>query len=185
VQVVHGLSIPLGKLGFYLPRTLSRSMVSSSGNDSPNLVLPFTLASRVSSFTARRRSSVDQGNEVSAMAWSRDVYRIGGTVIPKRQDDPNGTLHDRREEVETDTNLSSNAARSGQVTPREVSTPQPGARTIRFPDEPPLAIPVSGGQAASPASAAAPTAPTTPAVLAKGAMTNGDGRGYDYCCVQA
>ncbi|KAK3304557.1 Sodium/hydrogen exchanger family-domain-containing protein [Chaetomium strumarium] len=165
--VVHGLSIPLGKLGFYLPRTFSRSVVSSSGIDSPNLVLPFTLGSRVSSFTTRRRSGVDQGNEVSATASSRDVYRIGGTVIPKRQDDPNGTLHDRREEVETDTNLSANVARSGQATPREISTPQPGARTIRFPDEPPLAVPVSAGQAASAASAAAPAAPTSLAVLAK------------------
>ncbi|KAI0539134.1 Sodium/hydrogen exchanger family-domain-containing protein [Xylaria digitata] len=34
--VVHGLSIPLGKLGFYLPRTISRSLSTSASTEHPS-----------------------------------------------------------------------------------------------------------------------------------------------------
>jgi sodium/hydrogen antiporter len=82
-QVCHGLSIPLGKLGFYLPRTLSRA----SSNDEP--VLPFMIGSRVSTAIFHRRQPTNQtpsGNttprDEAGVAASRNIYRIGGTLIP-------------------------------------------------------------------------------------------------------
>ncbi|KAK4102626.1 hypothetical protein N658DRAFT_410162, partial [Parathielavia hyrcaniae] len=53
--VVHGLSIPLGKLGYYLPSTLSRG-IASPDSDGPDRISPFTIGSRVKSFLSRQRS---------------------------------------------------------------------------------------------------------------------------------
>ncbi|KAK0704969.1 Sodium/hydrogen exchanger family-domain-containing protein [Lasiosphaeris hirsuta] len=82
--VVHGLSIPLGKLGFYLPQTLSRrvSMASSEGRDP---ALPFRLGSRVTSLVSRRgrsRGPADDSSNTHTPITTGAVYRIGGTIIP-------------------------------------------------------------------------------------------------------
>ncbi|AEO71677.1 uncharacterized protein THITE_2071706 [Thermothielavioides terrestris NRRL 8126] len=159
--VVHGLSIPLGKLGFYLPRTISRGVMSSS-SEGPSVVAPFTLGSRVSSFAIRRRSGADSGNEQSASSSSRPVYRIGGTIIPKRQEDSTGKLPDLREGVQTSNNSSTSAVAIGQASTSAVAIGQsspsgvgPSAegaapysgRTIRFPDEAPLSGAAAAGAA--------------------------------------
>jgi hypothetical protein len=91
------------------------------------------------------------------------VFRIGGTIIPKRQDDPNGKLPDRRQEVvgaSTGSSAVASAAGSGQGSPAPGSPRSEGpaaaphtGRTIRFPDEAP---PLSGvGQTPATAAAAA------------------------------
>lgn len=122
IQVVHGLSIPLGKLGFFLPRTLSRAF-SSQQNDEPDA---FPVGSQVRSSSIggilreRRRSkqSTPTGSRPSSR---RRVFKIGGSVIN------NGTT---------------TGTTSGVATPRVVdmdsvrpSTPPLPSRTIRFPDE--------------------------------------------------
>lgn len=155
-QVVHGLSIPLGKLGFYLPRTISRGVMSSS-SEGPSVVAPFTLGSRVSSFGIRRRSGAEPPNELSAAPPSRPVYRIGGTVIPWKHEDPTGKLPDRREELQASNNSSNSAvavglgSSSGYAPPGETAAPYAG-RTIRFPDEAPFHGSAAAGTAAVPES---------------------------------
>lgn len=85
-QVVHGLSIPIGKLGYHLPRTLSTAMVSNSVSQdrtSPQLQVGEeeqqlendALPPRQGN---RRRNNVRRSRSPSA----RPVYRIGGSVIP-------------------------------------------------------------------------------------------------------
>ncbi|KAK0613814.1 Na/H antiporter [Immersiella caudata] len=127
--VVHGLSIPLGKLGFYLPRTLSRATTTSI-ND-PDDAPPFT-SSRVSLLGIRgafRRSRAGTGTPghtpAGSTATAGAVFRISGTVIPGgnvgQRPDPGPTV--------------------GVVGTSSASEP-PG-RTIRFPDELPPAASLS------------------------------------------
>ncbi|OIW27537.1 hypothetical protein CONLIGDRAFT_436831 [Coniochaeta ligniaria NRRL 30616] len=139
--VVHGLSIPLGKLGFYLPRTLSRGLHSPT--DGHELTPPFSLGNRVSTFIHGRGRSRRNSEETSTpmtgqSTSSRPVYRIGGTVIPKRSGSPvlttrqrtarNGDVHD------TDPDSSPGTPGPTSMSP---ALPGPPGRTIRFPDEQP------------------------------------------------
>ncbi|KAK4156663.1 hypothetical protein C8A00DRAFT_40877 [Chaetomidium leptoderma] len=131
--VVHGLSIPLGKLGFYLPQTISRGVTASS-SESRDTGAPFTIGSRVSSFAIRRQQQPG-GESGNSTGSGLPIFKIGGSVIPKLQEEPGSALPDRREELDAGT---TSAVQTGQ------SSVQHGGRTVRFPDEPPLAA----GQAA-------------------------------------
>lgn len=141
-QVVHGLSIPLGKLGFFLPRTLSRAF-TSQGNEE-NEALPIGELVRSSTVgvlrqrrSRSRRSTSGQSTPTTPNAPStRPLFRIGRSIIK----DPN----------------------SGSATPRDADNQRPpgtpttppalrGERTIRFPDE----------------ESAKPSAPGTPQHLAQ------------------
>ncbi|EAA26802.1 hypothetical protein GE21DRAFT_3296 [Neurospora crassa] len=108
--VVHGLSIPVGKLGFHLPRTLSKGLKSGAASPSRSVFpdsrrssggpLPsFNVGGRVSSFFTGRtsgwarpaeRQSDDEHNTErhgetdygqQGIPLTRPVYRIGGTII--------------------------------------------------------------------------------------------------------
>lgn len=92
-QVVHGLSIPLGKLGYYLPRTISRSLTEDTdtgGATSPRsrldrfgLRLPTFSTSRHQSQNRDQRNSSELDSRGSSRVRPvRAVWRIGGTVIP-------------------------------------------------------------------------------------------------------
>jgi sodium/hydrogen antiporter len=116
-KVVHGLSIPLGKLGFYLPRTLSHAFDSTASEDPQ----PFRVRERAESSSGvlreRRRQTPTSGQSTPALPTSptgRPIYKIGGTVI---RDETSGTMT--------------------PVEDGEQSTPSDRVanRTIRFPDE--------------------------------------------------
>jgi hypothetical protein len=131
---VHGLSIPLGKLGFYLPRTLSRA-IESPGGDGEHMP-PFSLGSRVSTIihrrvTSRRNSEDGSTPNTGQSTASRAVYRIGGTVIPKRSGSPAFTTRQRiaRNGETNDTDPESRPGTPG------AAPAGPAGRTIRFPDE--------------------------------------------------
>jgi hypothetical protein len=87
-QVVHGLSIPLGKLGFFLPRTLSRAFTGSQGRDSSSGD-SFPVGDRIRASTIgvlRQRSRRTSGQSTptqlgSGVTSKHPIYRIGGTVI--------------------------------------------------------------------------------------------------------
>lgn len=92
-QAVHGLSIPLGKLGYYLPRTISRSITENNDSAVPSgirsrldeisLRLPTFSTSRRNSLSRDRRSSSDPDSRgASRVSPVRAVWRTGGTVIP-------------------------------------------------------------------------------------------------------
>ncbi|KAE8449724.1 hypothetical protein EG329_007499 [Mollisiaceae sp. DMI_Dod_QoI] len=123
--VVHGLSIPLGKLGFFLPRTLSRAFTSRE-NDDPE---SFQVGSQVQAVPGMLRERRKRGNNSlsgqstptgSRSASRRPVYKIGGSVI------------------RTGTAGIASGAATGSATPIDLerpSTPVLPERTIRFPDE--------------------------------------------------
>ncbi len=109
----------------------------SSSSERNDHTAPFTLGSRVSSFGIRRRHhGAEAGEANDANASGIQVFSIGGSIIPKRQEEPGGALPDRREEPYLSGDSSTIAVAAGQSTP-----PVPGSaayipRTIRFPDEP-------------------------------------------------
>lgn len=136
--IVHGLSIPLGKLGFFIPRTLSRAI--SSRSEDPE---PFYIAGGAADATTdieqrlRRRPG-----------WSR----TGGDSLPNR------VVRIGRSIIDSGTN-SRSQSRSNTHTPMPLSTAPTVARgegpsaeqsaaasaadiglqrTIRFPDEAPV-----------------------------------------------
>jgi sodium/hydrogen antiporter len=70
-QLIHGLTIPVGKLGLYLPRTLSRA-ISTNGTEAS-----FDIAS--SSHPDLQLHPADESG--SGIPMPRPIWRIGGTVI--------------------------------------------------------------------------------------------------------
>lgn len=128
--VTHGLSIPLGKLGYYLPRTISRS-VTDDPNTPGGSQAPFRMGSRVNSIGLRlptfttaasssRRNSQDARSPAPSRANSvRPVWRIGGTVIRDQNRDGENS-----------------GGNSGAATPTPTAVAfDPANRTIRFPDD--------------------------------------------------
>ncbi|KAK3946159.1 Sodium/hydrogen exchanger family-domain-containing protein [Diplogelasinospora grovesii] len=105
LQVVHGLSIPLGKLGFYLPRTLTRGVSSSPASDDRDPGMPpFSIGSRVTTFVmaaggprsrSRRNSDampttsqVTQATTATTSGSRLPIFKIGGSIIPLRKEEP-------------------------------------------------------------------------------------------------
>ncbi|KAI1337256.1 Sodium/hydrogen exchanger family-domain-containing protein [Xylariaceae sp. FL0016] len=126
--VVHGLSIPLGKFGFYLPRTISRTL-TSPGGDEPDA--PFQMRGRIADILPRTLSRSGTGNNTPTQSRStstRPVFKIGGSVIPPRDNRPaNPPTPRERIEMEGNTDGSST-----EPTPTDNN---PANRTVRFPDE--------------------------------------------------
>ncbi|ETS77500.1 hypothetical protein PFICI_11374 [Pestalotiopsis fici W106-1] len=130
--VVHGLSIPLGKLGFYLPRTISRSLTLD--NQQPDANPSFNFRGRASAFLPSFQSRSRGGTEPSSPSASRSasarpIHRIGGTVIK-----------DNRQTGGDDTQTFVPASRFeviGYGSTHENQPQSPGLpnRTIRFGDE--------------------------------------------------
>ncbi|WEW61793.1 hypothetical protein PRK78_007289 [Emydomyces testavorans] len=97
-QVVHGLSIPLGKLGFHLPRTLSSAFSTSTDLEPEPVPIPFrgtisAAASRV--LPSSLRDAVSSKHRSSGANNARErsepprpvVFRIGRTAIPNSRGD--------------------------------------------------------------------------------------------------
>ncbi|KAK4183846.1 Sodium/hydrogen exchanger family-domain-containing protein [Podospora australis] len=140
--VVHGLSIPLGKLGFYLPRTISRGMSSmTDGPDEPTS----RLGSRVSTLISQRPRSTRNGEDLPDTVPStsrRTVYRIGGSIIAPRQ---YGQEAGPEQVKTTGEVVGMDGSTSAVHTEQESPGPANPARTIRFPDEPPLGRATAAG----------------------------------------
>lgn len=156
MQVTHGLSIPLGKLGYYLPRTISRSVTEDPAATGEGSRAPFHIGSRVNSIGLRlptfttvtasssRRNSHDTRSPAQSRANSvRPIWRIGGTVI--REHSPNDDNED---------DVGNGGGNAGAATPPTVAF-DPTNRTIRFPDDDDVAA------AAAPASVAVVPASVT------------------------
>ncbi|KAI9815792.1 MAG: hypothetical protein M1827_002188 [Pycnora praestabilis] len=106
--IVHGLSIPLGKLGFYLPRTISQALDSSTASEPEPFHISDTIQQgehalhRVTSSTAaaaasrnrlgpktRFQNSNSNGQRDPDGTPMRPVFRIGHSVM--RDDGEEGT----------------------------------------------------------------------------------------------
>lgn len=104
--VVHGLSIPVGKLGFHLPRTLSKGLKSGTATPTRSVLpesrrsnggpLPsFNIGGRVNTLItgirhrrsqdvmddAGRNGEVSDNSQQGGIPLTRPVYKIGGTII--------------------------------------------------------------------------------------------------------
>jgi sodium/hydrogen antiporter len=87
--VVHGLSVPLGKVGYHLPRTIS-SAIASRDVDEPE---PFHIRGRSES---RSQLRFRQGRATP----QPQVFRIGGSVIPENsQEVPDLSVRPERSEA--------------------------------------------------------------------------------------
>ncbi|WYZ37525.1 hypothetical protein EsH8_II_001031 [Colletotrichum jinshuiense] len=150
--VVHGLSIPLGKLGYHAPGTLTRgiSFVSGDGDD-PR---PFRIRGRVRFPFGRSRSEGIEEPVFDAESRTqpenegdRAIYRIGGSVIPEQP--PTGVGQSgmsapwsKRPEQPGQRSGPDNGSTQTKAADHwaPTSTPPPpelSSRTIRFPDETP------------------------------------------------
>lgn len=146
-QVVHGLSIPLGKLGYNLPQTLSRAMTDDA--DTGNTA-PFRIANRVNSiglrlptFSSSRRNSEERSrttgphSPISSRSNSlRPIWRIGGSLI--REDRAGGQRQERTDEGRERLPVTIQTGEEGGLgggSGSNTPTFEPAKRTIRFPDE--------------------------------------------------
>jgi hypothetical protein len=123
--VVHGLSIPLGKLGFFLPRTLSRVWTSQENSQNNSFVLGDASGMASSGVLRERRKKrgngkdsqreSTEGNGISRGGLATPAYRAGSAAVQGE-----------------------NGGSSRAFDEERPSTPQAVAntRTIRFPDEP-------------------------------------------------
>ncbi|KAL1866597.1 hypothetical protein VTK73DRAFT_4653 [Phialemonium thermophilum] len=153
--VVHGLSIPLGKLGYYLPRTLSRGIPSISDGDEHRP--PSNVGSCVTSFVAGRQRSRRNSNDsatVTPAVSPRSVYCIGGSVVPVGNESfhlPSRLRTPDSRALDGDINVTADDSASGAQIPDTVK-PKRGmpSRTIRFPDEASNEPTFSSGIVASP-----------------------------------
>lgn len=82
-QIVHGISIPLGKLGFYLPRTISAAVSTerlsrrSSEEHTPIGEEPLSGDSTLASRFRRYRAETSG----SSSSLPRSFYRVGRSIV--------------------------------------------------------------------------------------------------------
>ncbi|KAI1325594.1 Sodium/hydrogen exchanger family-domain-containing protein [Xylariaceae sp. FL0255] len=138
--VVHGLSIPLGKLGFYLPRTISRTVSTPGEPERP----PFQIGNIMDRFSRPDKGSNTPNDSRSTSA--RPVFRIGGSIIPPGPQESSGQqsrMQSTRTSMQGD--LSPNdddeptfpveGGVAAAALPRPQAAAVPPPRKIRFPDE--------------------------------------------------
>lgn len=140
--VVHGLSIPLGKLGIQIPRTFSNAVSSDRNSDEPapfhirsftEQSLPGILRNRHSntaSGTTTPRSAAT--GSTGANLLPRPLYRIGGSVIRSKS----GCQQQQQQQKQTGTpppppGDESDATTTTAATEREVTRPVQVARPPR------------------------------------------------------
>ncbi|KAI0156388.1 Sodium/hydrogen exchanger family-domain-containing protein [Xylariaceae sp. FL1272] len=122
--VVHGLSIPLGKFGFYLPRTLSRTLTTPGSSDrAPFQVSQLVRLPRTTSRTETNTNTPDERPSISRGPGS--VYKIGGSIIPTPE-----PAHTVQHQYSTTLDGEGSSEATNQY-----PSSQPPNRTIRFPDE--------------------------------------------------
>ncbi|KAI1362519.1 Sodium/hydrogen exchanger family-domain-containing protein [Xylaria arbuscula] len=119
--VVHGLSIPLGKLGFHLPRTITRSLI----------IYDIRLPRGRSKSRSRSRS---RGAALeSQVPPPGQAYKIGGSVIVPQEPAHGSRVPGNGPRAEDGINAAPRLTRT-QSQPI-LQTHGPPGRTIRFPDE--------------------------------------------------
>ncbi|KAI8630868.1 Sodium/hydrogen exchanger family-domain-containing protein [Xylariaceae sp. FL1651] len=133
--VVHGLSIPLGKFGFYLPRTISRTLTTPGSTDPA----PFQISNFINDVRSPRSRSRNSTGE-NTRAESRPVsveraFRIGGSVIPAQEPMQTSQPLSPKNSFEAERGLNGAPASSKVKHQPGTQSPIPPYRRIRFPDE--------------------------------------------------
>ncbi|KAI0378256.1 Sodium/hydrogen exchanger family-domain-containing protein [Hypomontagnella monticulosa] len=125
--VVHGLSIPVGKFGFYLPRTISRTL------STPEDLMSFQIGGRTIPRSRSRDLTAANTPTESRSVSARPVFRIGGSIITEQATataNSNGAIKPKE-------NIEMGSRPSELELERLADVPSPSLpnRTIRFPDE--------------------------------------------------
>lgn len=111
--VVHGLSVPLGKLGFWFPRTLSRTLTMENDQESGRARLRERVGNAFPILSPNRSQSRNNSPRDSTLNVGLQGSRIGGSVIRSR----------------------TAPSAANEVQPHRPETPPLPSRTIRFPDD--------------------------------------------------
>ena len=144
---MHGLSIPLGKLGYHLPRTISEAL--STQTDDPE---PFHIQNNGGQNFEQGLRRRGTGSSAIANGLPNRVYRIGRSIIRSNDSSANPTRASSRAPVvlsaaptlestsqgptQSISVAQSSQERVGAVENTESTQPsQIIQRTIRFPDE--------------------------------------------------
>ncbi|KAL9615042.1 MAG: hypothetical protein Q9167_000465 [Letrouitia subvulpina] len=117
--VVHGLSVPLGKLGYHLPRTLSRSAGSRKDAVNLNTPMPFHIQDHVENQPHQPERPRKPGTDPT-----RPVFRIGGSIIRHMGSEPVPTSDT--------TSVESSALDSPDVLTRKTSDTDPANEEQKF-----------------------------------------------------
>ncbi|ORY64071.1 Sodium/hydrogen exchanger family-domain-containing protein [Pseudomassariella vexata] len=122
--VVHGLSIPLGKFGFYLPRTISRSLTSPDDPNHGSFRIHGPATAALPQTWPRPASRGNNEPETPTKPRTPSVHlicRVGGSTI---------TADDKQANQQSP----KTGPRTGGAS-NSPATPTMPCRTIRFPDE--------------------------------------------------
>lgn len=136
--IVHGLSIPLGKIGFFVPRTLSRAM-SSRGEDPDPFYVPEGAEDATTDIEQRLRRRP---------GWSRTggdslpnrVVRIGRSIVRSGGNSRSQSTSNVQTPIPLSAapTLARNEGVSGDQSATASEADIAPNRTIRFPDEEPV-----------------------------------------------
>ena len=133
---MHGLSIPLGKLGFYLPRQLSQAL--STDNEPEPFHLGATVSTGTSTLQRIGRSVIRRGNSSTPRTRSERVTTRTGRSPQRGSDDASDPKLDL-EMGERDGKIggqgSSSSGDGSAADDIEAAQKENQPRTIRFPDE--------------------------------------------------
>ena len=80
--VVHGLSVPLGKLGYKLPRTMSGMLTPSSEVEEPDI--PFRVRENVHQVGSTQKTGKIRQRRNPNERPQNAIFRVGGSVIRSR-----------------------------------------------------------------------------------------------------
>ncbi|KAF2397142.1 hypothetical protein EJ06DRAFT_482205 [Trichodelitschia bisporula] len=163
-SVVHGLSIPLGKLGFYIPRTLSLALSQDTNDPNPFHIQPTSSPATGSDSPITQSPLHSPMHSHDGLSAPRRMFRIGGTIIsrgsapsskpvskhgsrhvtprtsrPVSPGGPDSEVPNKPTGDPSANNTSSHSTQLGNTEelPKIMRTPSEfvAARSIRFPDE--------------------------------------------------
>jgi len=143
-QVVHGLSVPLGKLGYRLPRTISSAIISQSVTEDPEEPdRPFHIRERIQNNFQMPQPNQRQRNDQRPREIEppRPVFRIGGSVIPSGTNTPQAATFKEGavvEPVDSDSGEASKTSGSADDvrSVRSLDGGKPGGQKVGVGDDP-------------------------------------------------
>jgi sodium/hydrogen antiporter len=81
VQVIHGLTIPMSKLGFWLPRTISRAVSTAVDENQQSFQVRGTAIQATDAVENQPQRRAVRSSANGEMVRSREVLQIGRSVI--------------------------------------------------------------------------------------------------------
>ncbi|OAL01592.1 hypothetical protein IQ06DRAFT_292454 [Phaeosphaeriaceae sp. SRC1lsM3a] len=139
--VIHGLSIPMAKLGFLIPRTLSNVLSSARSDEVEPQAFHVSDVASEAEARLRRRT----GGLRSADTLPQRVVRIGRAIIPSGHSSGSTSRATSQSRHPIPLSAAESTAQGDDVRDsrkRDAADAQArldASRTIRFPDEPPTA----------------------------------------------